>query len=707
MTFRLTHVLVAVLAAAALVSAMQGSSAEMMFESARKQEVVDGDLRGAIKTYDDIISAHGGDRGVVARALVAKAQCHDKLGSADGQQLYEQVLRQFADQKEAADLARARLKAQSRGAVSADAQRLLAHRASHTVWAGPNVGIFGGGTISRDGRLLPYIDWSSGNLALRDLASGRDRTLTDTASFADMSRQRYAGYSRISPDGRHIAFGWFNGERYDLRMLDLRAEGISQPRVAYDNPEVSYIQPFDWSPDGTRLAVQLSRRDRTGQIALLSVSDGTLIVLKSFPWRDESTNMFFSPDGLSLGYDLPAEDAPGERDVYVLAADGSRELQVAPHRRNDEMVGWSTDGKRLLFASDRTGSVQLWAQSLAGMERQEPPRVISSEFRGSSKGITSSGALYYLSTTYEGSPFRTTSFDFETGQATATPADPGEEFYSINLAAYADWSPDGTSLALIRRDRPGPMGMLGSVLTLDGRLVRHVRPQLNQPRHPLRWGPDGGTFITAGTDRNGRSGVFSVDSQSGEATPLLLSADGESYTEPALSSDGKVLYYRHVTSSMVRIVARTLESGEERELAHRSRRPTDPPTVLAGLSLSPDGQYIVAGTRDAAANVSTLLAVPVSPGEPRELLSASSATLEVLMWAPDSRSIFVRRRADVEGSPEVVRLSFPGGEPVEVEWTLGHDTRKFRVHPDGRRIVFVQNPSGAAAEVRVMPGVAR
>jgi Tol biopolymer transport system component len=272
----------------------------------------------------------------------------------------------------------------------------------------------------------------------------------------------------------------------------------------------------------------------------------------------------------------------------------------------------------------------------------------------------------------------------------------------------ADFSPDGKSLALNRSDRPGPVGMLVSVLTLDSHSVRHVRPQLNLPGHPLRWGRDGRTLITAGTDLKSRPGLFSVDSTSGEATPILLSPDGESYAEPALSPDGKVLYYRHVTPSAIRIVARTIGSGEERELARRSRRPGEPPTVLAGLSLSPDGRQIVAGTRDRVTDVTGLLLISVSSGEARELLPATDVALEVLMWAPDSQSIFVRRRPGAQRPPDVVRLPIAGGEPVKLEWTLGHDTWDFRVHPDGKRIAFVEiKPASGAAEVRVMPGIAR
>jgi hypothetical protein len=183
-----------------------------MFESARKQEVVDGDLRGAIKTYDAIISAHGGNRSVVAGALVAKAHALERLGTGGAEQLYEQVLRQFADQKAAADLARARLKVQVPGAPSEDARGLGAHRASRTVWTGPKVDNFGGGIISRDGRLLPYTDWSTGNLALHDLAGGEDHrgenvrvtAAEQRASDLDLHASRARAHGRTIPVGHSL-----------------------------------------------------------------------------------------------------------------------------------------------------------------------------------------------------------------------------------------------------------------------------------------------------------------------------------------------------------------------------------------------------------------------------------------------------------------------------------------------------------------------
>jgi Tol biopolymer transport system component len=684
-------------------SAQNGAEVDKQFQAAIHKEMVDGDLKSAIKEYRSISTRAGVARNVAAQALVRMAECYRKLGDTQAREIYSRVVHEFPDQPVATE---ARMRLAEFGGVPSTRGLTAPNHDPRTVWSGSKVGIFGGGAVSRDGHLLTYTDWSTGDLALHDFRTGGDRRLTDTASLANVLRQRYAGQSRISPDGLRVAYAWFNGERYDLRLLKLSSRSeISLPEVIFENAEVSYVQPFDWSPDGTLLAVQLRTADHTGQIGLLSAPAGTLTVLKSFTWRDQSINMFFSPDGDRVGYDLPNENAPGERDLHVLAVDGSREVRVATHIRNDEMVGWSTDGKRLLFASDRTGSMQLWAQSLNGLDAQGPPRVIPSEFGGSTRmslGLTNSGTLYYLATTYEGSPFRTSAFDFASSRATGTLDDPGEEFYSVNAVAWADWLRD-EKLALTRRDRGGPVGMVVSVLNLHDSRVRQFRPQLNS-FGPSTWSSDGQSFITSGSDPKGREGLFRVDANSGDATMLVRSLEGETFDAPALSPDGGTLYYRHATTSAIRIVARTLSSGVERELIQHSRRP-GAPNVAAALALSPDGRHI-AMSMDPRGNVRTLLAVSASSGEPRELLRASTGTLEPLMWAPDSQSLFVRHAGG--GGSEVVRLSVLGSEPEKVDWNLGHDSRSFRVHPGGRQLVFVKTGGAPKqSEVRVLPGVAQ
>ena len=61
-------------------------------------------------TYGEIAAKYAkSDRGVAATALVHMAECYQKMGDAESRKIYEHVVRDFADQKEAVAVAHARL----------------------------------------------------------------------------------------------------------------------------------------------------------------------------------------------------------------------------------------------------------------------------------------------------------------------------------------------------------------------------------------------------------------------------------------------------------------------------------------------------------------------------------------------------------------------------------------------------------------------
>jgi Tol biopolymer transport system component len=67
----------------------------------------------------------------------------------------------------------------------------------------------------------------------------------------------------------------------------------------------------------------------------------------------------FSPDGKFLAYDLMrGEDLEG-RDIFVIAVDGSSETLLVDSGYN-AVLGWSPDGKRVVFARDRNGNLDVW-----------------------------------------------------------------------------------------------------------------------------------------------------------------------------------------------------------------------------------------------------------------------------------------------------------------------------------------------------------
>src|SRR5947208_1180941 len=92
--------------------------------------------------------------------------------------------------------------------------------APRLIWGGAGVTLLGG--PSRDGKYLSYVDSTTGNLAVREIASGQSRALTAKPAGS----KEFAYFSVIAPDLRRVAYAWFNEEGYyDLRVIGLDGAG--------------------------------------------------------------------------------------------------------------------------------------------------------------------------------------------------------------------------------------------------------------------------------------------------------------------------------------------------------------------------------------------------------------------------------------------------------------------------------------------------
>ena len=739
----MTYQFKAAAAIAAVTIALNGASigaqsAQDLFQKALAAERADGNLQRAVELYEQIVKQfEKTDRAMVARALVHLGQAYERLGSAEAKKRYERVTREFSDQAEPVRMARMRLSAlRLDAAVSAPTHR--------QVWTIPSSTWVT--SASHDGQYVTYVDWNTGNLFLRDLKAGSNRQLTTDGRFIPPGEIQWAEQAVLSRDNTHVAYNWYLKDRYELRIVDVRESSVTQARILYRREDVDWIAPFDWSPDGTRIAVALSRADRTSQIAVLSVRDGSLKALKSFADLQNLGSLAISPDGRYLAFDAPGADGVS-RDLFVVAADGSREIRIAPHNGDDALMGWSPDGAGIVFASDRGGSANLWLQRFDGTASLGAPIVVRREIGNASAiGVTRNGGLYSVVRPGEPGRLSIASLDLANGVVTSPPAEafadaPGSQ-------GGAEWSADGKHLAYVsRRDLVG--GRQRTVVatrSLDTGLTREFRLDLTQARNPM-FSRDGQRLLVPGGTRALKTAVYVVDLSTGAQTAVAVAGPWEMLWGPAVETtgpswggDGRRVYYRRITKDGFRLFEYDLDARTERELFsgpdpgaastvspdgrkvyyRRLLGPSNQPAdmqeaafverdlttgadreVIRRLSmgaiwLSPDGRYIVTGSTEPSGKSRAMLLISVEDGRTRELLRAprSSGTMPPIapiVWAPDGRSILIRRMP-------------PGPERVEVWWapvddrparqlftlaTLG----RARIHPDGQRLVF----SGAEA----------
>ena len=306
---------------------------------------------------------------------------------------------------------------------------------------------------------------------MHDVVTGQQRPLTQQPRGSSGR----AGYSALSPDGQQVAYGWESLEtgRGELRLVGLDTGGA---RVLYENEEVTWVHPNAWTPDGKYILALFVRKDETNQIVLVSVADGSVRVLKSLDWN-YPRHVGLSPDGRYIVYDSRLDENSPNRDIFLLATDGSREIPLIEHPADDTGPVWTPDGTKVVFASDRTGSTSAWVLRVADEKAQGPPELVKPDLgRFFPIGFDRKGSYYYELHTGMTDVYLAT-LNPVTGQLDAAPRRATQRF--VGATYGADWSPDGRYLAYVRRGQREALLELGSTViiqSLDTGTERELNP---------------------------------------------------------------------------------------------------------------------------------------------------------------------------------------------------------------------------------------
>ena len=640
----------------------QEDRAAMALKAAIKTETVDGDLRSAIGQYKKIITLPGADRATVATALLRMGQCHEKLGDADIQEArkaYERVVREYGDQAAVADEARVKLAALN---PAAGAQGKV-ERVERRIWSGPEANWMG--NVSPDGRFLSFMHTPAGHLAVHDLATGDNRDLTDDAAGG------YCLASVPSPDSRKIAYCWYdyNGAG-DVRVIGLDG---SKPRILCSGS----AQQLCWSPDGEQLLVDFFESDGTRKMTLVSVDDGSKRVLKTMLVDMLPGPGVFSPGGRFVVW-------PAKEGFWTIELQTGRESLLFPDLGRHGILGWTPEGKRLMFSSERAGSNDIWLIAVEDGKAVGEPDLVKKSFNGGGMGFARAGAFYYGVRT----PARDVyiaELDMESG-ALVTPPEPVSRRW-VGVSGNPDWSPDGKSLAYNRsptQDNNFPSFIVVRSTDTGEERDLHILG-VKSIGLGLRWTPDGKNIVVPGMEIGKGMRLLRVDAQSGQATPLMPRPLG-AFPRFDMSRDGKKVFYITKAFSpdaeQSQLMARDISSGLETEIL---RRPS-----LSGVSASPDGKQLVIAMDDEQGTALWLM--PAAGGRTRELIRNRDKELNyrVLSWTPDGRRVIFSTTPTGSAPIQNVRMwsvAAEGGEPVRLDLGV-NDPYNLRIHPDGRRVAI-------------------
>ena len=587
------------------------------------------------------------------------------------------------------------------GRTQAGITQLAEAPAVRRVWSGLAVDFEG--RPSPDGRFISTTDWNTGDLGLRDLAADSTRHLTRKGSWSE--NPDFAEGSVISPDGKTVVFGWFSmkGPRFELRASPISGPDSGKVRTIFSAPDVEYPSVQAFTPDGRHVAAVVYRKDRTTQIALIPLDGGPARILKSFDWRSPN-DLSVSPDGRWLAYDFPRDQSDPERDVYVVALDGSRETAVLRDKGNDIVTGWSRDGSHLLVGSARGGTPGVWALAMDdGRTRGDPVLVRADIWRMVPLGTSGDGSVFYGVQTGERDLF-TAAFDAKSGKVLSQPASVSGGAFNASPYALA-FSPDGQHVAYIvtRGSASNPYSQSDLVIrSLGGNEVRRIAPDLSRISR-VNWLPDGRSLLVRGSDQKGRAGLYRVALESGAVTSVFQQPTTGGFAQSvAIAGDGSRAFFATTDSTFnVTIInAIDLASGAVRVVYTAA-----PGQQFGGIGLSPDDRHFALALRSQAAGTSTIQIIPVDGGVPRELhhLTASEdiAAYAGLTWRGDFVYFGARSSQPLGTDPRIAmrRVAVTDGhvEPVALESPF---VTAFQISPDGRRIAY--GVSNFGAEVWVM-----
>ncbi|MCJ7588603.1 MAG: hypothetical protein MUQ00_11995 [Candidatus Aminicenantes bacterium] len=670
--------LLAVFLAAFLAAGQKNDQAELALKAAIKTETVDGDLKGAIELYKKIVALPGASRAVVAQALVQMGQCYEKLGKKEAQQAYERVLREYADQPEPSKVARERLSALTAGGGGASGRTEVAAR---RIWVAESNCPVG---ISPDGRYVVFTTEGGpvgGDLWLRDLQSGEQRRITKEASWVDWS---YAtGTAAISPDGKLIAYPWAVRTKMELRVSAL--DGSSM-RVLHGGQDGRNMTPCAWMPDSRRvLAVSSDSNYQTYRRHIISVADGAIRDIGQ-PERRSVSWGYPSPDGRYFAYGLNMNEqlVPEKRDIFVYDVTAEQDSVLVQNPADDDVVGWTPDGSGILFASDRSGTRDLYLLGIEnGRPRGEPQLLRRDIGATASLYLTRDGRLFRRENTGTTDAF-TVPVDEQSGKLTGKPSLVDRNYPGAQSPA---WSSDGKLLYYqIRKGPPNDWSLF--IRSEETGEVREItpKPKLIPWYRPLL-SPDGRWFAITGTGQGMNFGVFRIDSESGEVGQLAKIPTENAPTDPCQnwSPDGKAIFYmvRSLEKSEGIVIRRKdLATGEEKDV-HRGFHTGE-------MKLSPDGTRFVYVRKDKPTKSHVLGILDLQSGKALEFWrvpEADSPYIETPAWMPDGKHVVVAK--SLKQGSELWRFPAAGG-PGEKLHFFPEYTRGFAVHPSGKRMAFTQ-----------------
>lgn len=344
-------------------------------------------------------------------------------------------------------------------------------------------------------------------------------------------------------------------------------------------------------------------------------------------------NPKFSPDGQMIAY---SANYQGNYDVYVIPVNGGIPKRLTYHGMSERVLGWTPDGKSVLFASSRKSGRQRFNQ-------------------------------FYAISVDGGSP----------------------EKLPIPYGEFATFSPDGKKMAFTARSRVNRNwkryrgGMAPEIHIFDLTSYETHNITNNPANDELPMWIDNSIYYMSDAGPDKRNNLWKYDLTNDQNIQLTnfknydITFPENSSRDIIFEAGGKLYLYNLATSETEELNVQLI--SDKRGLIPQVKKVEK---YMQNATISPDGKRVVVEARGELFNL------PATEGFSSNLTNTSGYAERYAAWSPDGKSLAYY--SDESGEYQLVIKDMTGKNP---DRTITKFTEGFRYSifwsPDSKKVAFI------------------
>lgn len=189
----------------------------------------------------------------------------------------------------------------------------------------------------------------------KNLSSGKITRVTDYDGgdmwpmYSGDGKRIYYASDRLTPNVPNIVYSASTGGKPTL-ITKHKSDAVRWPSISHDGSRIAYLYGGDiWTVNPTSKGTDAEAK----KVEIYAPTDDKINNISRLTMTNGATEVEVSPDGKTLALVLRGE-------LWTMPATGGDAKRLTNSPSNDYDIIWSKDGSRLVFASDRNGSFDIF-----------------------------------------------------------------------------------------------------------------------------------------------------------------------------------------------------------------------------------------------------------------------------------------------------------------------------------------------------------